>query len=247
LSRKLWLLNFVLIAAISAGAWRWRGQAQDFRLREQATLAKKTAIPPTPPAPPSAPAPAVAAASYLDIAQRMLWAKDRNSQVIVDPPKPPEPPKPLPPLPAVHGVMNLGDGPIVMMSDKPGARDRGVHPGEMIGEFKLVSVDSEELVLAFEKRLVKKRLQELIDRSQDSGPAGGSQGQGSTPGQPASVSGAAPPPPPPGKPEPGGKLAEGLSQCQPGDSSPAGTIANGMRKVVSQTPFGPACRWEAIK
>ena len=163
----------------------------------------------------------------------------------MDPPKPPAPPKPLPPLPAVHGVMNLGDGPIVMMSDKPGSRHRGVHPGETIGEFKLVSVDSEELVLAFEDRTVKKRLQELIDRSQDNGPAGG--GQGFAPGQGVAASSAAPPPPPPAKPEPGGKLSEGMSQCQPGDSSPAGTVANGMRKVVSQTPFGPACRWEAIK
>jgi hypothetical protein len=246
LNRKLWLLNFVLIAAISGGAWRLRKESQEFHLRERTTLSKKTAIPPTPPAPPAAPAPVVTATSYLDIAQKMLWSKDRNSQVVVDPPKPPEPPKPLPPLPAVHGVMNLGDGPIVMMSDKPGSRHRGIHPGDTIGEYKLVSVDSEGLVLAFESRLVKKKLQELIDRGQDTGPATGGQAQGSTANM-GTVANAATPPPPPAKPEPGGKLTEGLSQCQPGDTSPPGTIANGMRKVVSQTPFGPACRWESVK
>ena len=189
----------------------------------------------------------MAATSYLDIAQKMLWSKDRNSQVIVDPPKPPEPLKPLPPLPGVHGVMNLGDGPIVMMSDKPGARQRGIRPGEKIGEFKLVSVNSEELVLAFENRTVKKRLQELIDRGQDSGLVGGSQAQGGSTSQSSAAAPSAVAPPPPAKPEPGGRLTEGLSQCQPGDTSPAGTVANGMRKVVSQTPFGPACRWEAVK
>ena len=246
MNRKLWLLNLVLIAAIAAGVWRVRNEARDFQARKAGVLRTKVPVPAPPQAPPAAPSQAVAATSYLEIAQKMLWAKDRNSQVIVEPPKPPEPPKPLPALPSVHGVMNLGDGPIVMMSDKPGSRHRGIHPGEKIGEFKLVSVDADELVLAWENRTVTKKLQDLIDRGQDSG-TGGTGGQGASSVGFAPGYGPPPPPPPPAPPEPGVKLTENTSSCNPGDPSPAGTIVNGMRKVVMQTPFGPACRWEAVK
>jgi hypothetical protein len=240
LKRKLWLLNFALIALIAAAGWRLRKEAREFHARERATLQTKVAAPAPPPQPAAAPAPTVTAASYLEIAQKMLFSKDRNSQVIVDPPKPPDPPKPLPPLPAVHGVMNLGDGPIVMMSDKPSSRHRGVHPGETIGEFKLVSVTDDELVLAWQDRTVTKKLQELISRGGDepggaAGPAG--QAAAAAPARPQAV----------GKPEPNVKISEDVATCQPNDPSPAGTIANGMRKVVSQTPFGNACRWEAVK
>lgn len=248
MKRKLWLLNFVLIAAVSAGLWRLRQEARELKAREQATLTKKAPAAAPPPAPAAAPPPAVAASSYLDIAQKMLWARERNSQVIVDPPKPPEPPKPLPPLPSVHGVMNLGDGPIAMMSDQPGSRHRAIHPGEMIGKFKLVSIDGEGMVLAFEDRTVKKTLQELIDRGEPAPASGGGPVQQS--GAPASTgttTSVAAVPVTPAKPEPGGKLTDTLSACQAGDNSPPGTVANGMRKIVNQTPFGPACRWESVR
>jgi hypothetical protein len=235
----LWLLNFALIALVAGGVWRLRKESQDFHERERATMGKKIPVPAAPAPLPPSPQPSVAASSYIDIAQKMLWSKDRNSQVIVDPPKPPAPPKPLPALPSVYGVMQL-DGPIVMMSDKAGARQRGVRPGEKIGEFKLVSVDSKELTFAWEDRTVTKKIDELIDRSGDSvqvvGPSGGA-GAGSAPSVPQVV----------GRPEPGVKVSEGVANCQTNDPSPAGTVVNGMRKVVRQTPFGASCIWEAVK
>jgi hypothetical protein len=242
LKRKLLLLNFALIALAAAGVWQLRKERQELQAREKGTLGSKPPLP-KPPAPlPSTPPPAVTASTYLDIAQKMLWSHDRNSQVILDPPKPAPPPKPLPTLPSVFGVMNIGDGPIVMMSDKPGARQRGVHPGEKIGEFKLVSVDGEKLVLAFEDRTVTKTMHELMDRGgvESGAVAGGSY-------QPPGTVAAPSAPPPPGKAEPGVKLSEGLSNCTTNDPSPAGTIINGMRKVVRQTPFGDSCFWEAVK
>src|SRR5205085_10793130 len=107
--------------------------------REPTKTTKTINIQAQPPRTSAAPSPTVTASSYLDIAQKMLWAKERNSQVIVDAPKTVEV-KPLPPLPTVHGVMNLGDGPIAMMSEQAGSRHRAIHPGEMIGKFKLVSI-----------------------------------------------------------------------------------------------------------
>ena len=242
MKRKLWLLNFALIALVAAGTWQLRKESQNFHARERRTLETKPPIPAPPPPLPASPAPAVTASSYLDIAQKMLWSHDRNSQVIVDT-KPPVPIKPLPALPSVFGVMNIGDGPIVMMSDKPGARQRGVHPGEKIGEFKLVSVDSEKLVLAFEDRTVTKTLGELLDRGVTESSAAAA---GSFAGPPGTIP-TPTAPPSAGKAEPGVKLSDGLSNCTANDPSPAGTIVNGMRKVVRQTPFGDACFWEAVK
>ena len=242
MKRKLWLLNILLVAAIALAGWQLRKEAREFHARERATLNKRPPVPDAPAPPPAAPPPTVTGAAYLTIAKDMLFSKDRNSQVIVDPPKPPDPPKPLPPLPVVHGVMDIGDGPIVMMSEKSGGRHRGVHVGEKIGEFKLVSVNKDNLVLGFEDRTVKKTLQELIDR-------GGADAGTAVAGQNVPAGGApiAPAPPVVSKPEPGVKLTEDTATCQTGDPSPAGAVVNGMRKVVFQTPFGNACRWEAVK
>jgi hypothetical protein len=242
LKRKLWLLNFALAAAIAAGGWQLRNEARELQKRKDGVVGKKVPVPPPPPAPPPAPSQAVTASSYLEIAQKMLWAKDRSSVVVPDPPKPKESPKPLPALPAVHGVMNIGDGPIVMMSDGRGGRQRGTRPGDKIGEFKLVSVNSEELVLSWEDRTVTKKIDELIDRAGDAGPAPGPAG--------TAVSSPSPSNPAPqvvGKAEPGVKLTDGVSSCQTNDPSPPGTVVNGMRKVVRRTPFGDACSWEAVK
>jgi hypothetical protein len=241
LKRKLWLLNILLVAAIALAGWQLRKEARELHARERATLDKRPPVPAPLVQPPAAPPPMVTGAAYIGIAKDMLFSKDRNSQVIVDPPKPPDPPKPLPPLPVVHGVMDIGDGPIVMMSEKSGGRHRGVHVGEKIGEFKLVSVNKTDLVLGFEDRTVKKTLQELIDR--------GGVEAGAVAGQTGPAGGASSTPAPPvvGKAEPNVKLSEDTATCQTNDASPAGTVVNGMRKVVMATPFGNACRWEAVK
>jgi hypothetical protein len=152
--------------------------------------------------------------------------------------------------------MNLGDGPIVMMSETSGSRHRGVHPGETIGKFKLVSIDAKELTLGFEDRTVKKTIEELIDRSDDRGQVAGGGGPAGVGGSASTAynpatRGVEPTPPPQqpvvAKPEPGVALTEDTRSCQSGDPSPPGTIVNGMRKVVMQTPFGPACKWEKVR
>jgi hypothetical protein len=39
----------------------------------------------------------------------------------------------------------------------------------------------------------------------------------------------------------------GIRACAPGDTAPAGTMSDGYRKIVSETPFGKVCRWEKVK
>jgi hypothetical protein len=46
---------------------------------------------------------------------------------------------------------------------------------------------------------------------------------------------------------PGADVGQGYRGCLPGDNSPAGTIVDGYRKVMSILPFGVSCGWEKVQ
>jgi hypothetical protein len=106
----------------------------------------------------------------------------------------------------------------------------------------LVSVNNRELVLDWDGQKIPKKLEELVDKSGQSAAAEEKTSQ--------VASAPKPPPPPtvlaPAEPKPG--LAAGeMKLCQPGDTSPAGTVSDGFRKVYTASPFGQSCRWEPVK
>jgi hypothetical protein len=45
----------------------------------------------------------------------------------------------------------------------------------------------------------------------------------------------------------GVEIGTDIRACVPGDDSPAGTVRDGYRKVISDTPFSKVCRWEKAK
>ncbi len=94
-----------------------------------------------------------------------LFSKDRNPNVILDPVVPP-PEKPVPPFPVARGVMLWGGvPPTVVLADKAGGQQRGYHPGEKIGEWKIVSIDNQFVVFEWNGKQFKKRIDELLDRT----------------------------------------------------------------------------------
>jgi hypothetical protein len=177
----------------------------------------------------------------LQVAQQMVFSRDRNPDVILDPPAPPPPPKPMPPFPVAYGVMNLGGGPTAILSEKAGAEHHGYRAGEKIGEFKLVALNNHEIVLEWEGKYVKKTIEELADRRPivQEKPAEAPQAAAPAATQITSVA----------EPKGPGTTDMGKSSraCVPGDTSPPGTVQNGLKKVVSKTPFGESCRWEPEK
>ncbi|MBI3470132.1 MAG: hypothetical protein HY013_02095 [Candidatus Solibacter usitatus] len=178
------------------------------------------------------------------MAQKALFWKDRNPQVILEAPAPVQE-KPAPPLPVLYGVMDIGDGPILMMSEKGAARHRGVRVGETIGEYKLAALEGEALVLNWEGKTVRKKREELAPKKDDAPPVAADTGRPapvvtSTPSAPSQSQS-------PAKSEPGVELTAGVKACIPGDTSPAGTVVDGYKKIVTPTPFGNQCRWEAVK
>ena len=239
MKRKLLLANVVLLALCVAGVVHLRRAWEDARLREQAVLEMRLHPAPPPPAAALPPAEAVKAAGYNDIAQKMLFSKDRNPVVVVEPP--PKPKEiPMPPLPLFHGLFNLGQGPIAIMSDGAKGPHRDYQPGDKVGAFTLVAVNDEELVLEWEGKTITRRVDEILDRSTAPPPS---------PGKPVAAAVAPPPPVAMAKTPgvPGLDTGTGIRACQPGDTAPAGTVTDGMRKVIKQSPFGSRCYWETDK
>jgi hypothetical protein len=195
-------------------------------------------VKPLPPPPLSElpPVQRLAAATYAEIADKTLFSRDRNS--IITQVAPPE--KIMPPLPLLHGVVDVGDGPVALLLMKAGGQDKGFRPGDKVGDFKLVSVTASEIVFDWDGKAIEKKLEEIMDRSATQAATADTTPRPAAPAAP-------PPPPASGRPEPGVSMGGDLKACQAGDNSPAGTVADGMRKVISATPFGSTCRWEPVK
>jgi hypothetical protein len=139
--------------------------------------------------------------------------------------------------------MSFPDGPTVIMSEKSGARHRGIHIGEQIGDFVLRGVNTREISFEWDGKLITRSLEEVIERKPEPASAAGGAAVAATP-----AAGSRPAPPAPtGQPAPGVDIGEGLKACQPGDTSPAGTVVDGMRKVVTPSPFGQVCRWVPVQ
>lgn len=239
MKRKLIALDLALVAAIGAASWRLRQDWITLRAREH-RLYQRSVKGSQPPVFNVAPAPQpVAAVGYAEIALKMLFSKDRNPDVVIEPTKEP-PPKPMPPLPLLYGVMNLLDSTTVVMSENAAAPHQGVRLGEQIGPFTLVAVTREDITLDWDGQPITKKIDDMLVRQPV--PAAPSN-VAAKPAQPVRVEGQAPPK---ADAAPGADIGNGVRACQAGDSSPAGTVSSGYRKAVSATPFGSACRWEPI-
>ncbi len=239
MTRRLMLLNLALLALLAVLAFRFKAVSAAAREREVRVLGQKMERRSYPPLPAAPPVPPAVGANYIEIATRMLLAKDRSPNVLIDPEPVKEKPK-MPPLPVVQGLMNFGD-PGLIMSDKPGAAQKTYHKGEQVGPFKLVAFDSEHVILDWEGEKVERKLDDLLEKGPAPLPGGGNGGSPAP-----SVANAAPPPNP--TPQgPGVDIGGGYKGCQPNDSTPSGTVQNGLRKVEIATPFGKSCRWEPAK
>lgn len=239
MTKQLWLLNLLLLAGLVLVARELRHNWQQAREREQKMLGKQVKPADTPPLPPTPPPAAVQAAGYAEVAQQTLFSKDRNPNVILDPPPPPAPP---PPFPKFYGVMNLGDGVEAILSEAAGRQQRPFKVGDAVGEFKLTAIGADELELAWKDKKFVKKFGELRERQDEPRQADNNVQRTVVTPPVQAVRPAAP-----AKPGPAEDMGGGFSACSPGDTSPAGTVVDGKRKVVNATPFGQVCRWEPAR
>jgi hypothetical protein len=244
LKRKLLLLNLTLgLLAIYAG-WQLRRTWRAAKAREAATMSRRVPVAPAPPFTPLPRTAPVVPGGYSEIVQQTLFDRSRNPVVVVELPKEePKPTKPMPRLPIYHGQMNLGDGVTVVMSEDNNSAHQGLRVGEMIGQFKLVDVNTEEITLEWEGQKIRKKLDELREHADV--PQAGAPPPVATLG-PARTD--APAPAVQASPQgPGADTGGGYRACQANDSNPSGAVVEGYRKVIIPNPFGQMCRWEAVR
>jgi hypothetical protein len=241
-NRKLILLNVVLLVVVIYGGMQLWNQHQAAKARAAALAKVHIAPVPAQPWVPLANDPPVLAMGYQEVAQKDLFHPSRNPNI--DPPPAPIPPAPppMPELPSYYGQMNLGDGPMALLVEKPGMSQKAVIPGETIGQFKLVDLTTSEIAFAwtFNGALVRRSLASMIERAS---PVTSAAADSRT------AQASAPPPPPQIKSAigPGDITGQGTRTCDPNDNTPAGTVVNGFKKTEGRTPFGAFCIWDPVK
>jgi len=125
---------------------------------------------------------------------------------------------------------------MVILTASAGSTEKSYHPGDEVGPFKLLAVNSTHILLEWNGLRILKTIEEITDHSAPE--------EKKTPGKQAAAAPAAEKSTVKAKEGPGDiDMGHDTKACIPGDSSPSGTVANGMRKVVNSTPFGPSCRW----
>jgi len=235
LSRKFWILNIVLVSiAVYAGV-QLRKEWRSAKAREAATLRSPVKTLPLPKYEKLPESPPVMPTSYADVAQKFLFDKSRNPTVIVEAPPAP-PPKPMPPLPVYHGIMNLGGGTMAVLSLNKDAPHQTIRPGEAIGQFKLVDVNSEEMTLEWDGQTIHKKVDEL---AAPAAPVEAAAARVEAPSTPT-------PPPPAQKSGPGEITQFGFKTCAVNDGNAEGSVMEGHRKAMHTTPFGQSCTWEPV-
>lgn len=250
MNRSIILLNLALLAVLVAGGFEMRRRWVEAREREAMLLAVRPISPllATPATTPVAsPPPKLQSSQYIELAEKFLFARDRNPNIVIE--KLPEPPpKKMPNFPGVYGVMDLGMGPTVFISPD-GGQQQGYKLGDKIGEFTLLAANQKEITFEWEGKPLTRSMDELRPRIQDSASQAPAERMNSNVNSNAF---AAPAPalqrPPENvRPAPGPDIGGGRKGCLPGDSSPAGTVADGHKKVSYSYAFGPICYWESSR
>jgi len=275
MNRRLIILDVVLVLFAAGMIWLLRERYLESRAHELAVLkqkvpAKAVLAPPSPPLTrPSQPA------EYAEVAQKTLFSKDRNPNVVVEAPKPPPEP-PMPALPIYHGQMAFGEPVAILSLPKDAANQKAYHAGDKVGDFKLVAFDADRIELEWNGKKVERKPDELAPKepvaasqvSTVAAPAGAAaaaaangshsaanyrpeMGNPDAPVAAPAVTSLGTTTAEAAKAEPpagiGEEISGGVRQCLPGDNSPAGTVLNGYQKRLISSMFGSVCRWEPVK
>jgi hypothetical protein len=143
--------------------------------------------------------------------------------------------------------MSLGK-PIVVLSLKADDQ-KSYHEGDDVGPFKLISFDRESIIFEWEGKTVERKLAELKPKE---APQAAQAGAANAAPPPATavvkpIGGASSSAATETDPKIGADMAGGFRGCVPTDSSPAGTVVAGYRKVISRSLMGSTCYWEQVK
>jgi hypothetical protein len=247
LKSGLILSSVLLAAALAAVIWTGTTQWRQAETQRKAILTTPLKTAPVPPAAPVQPLQTPTAVTYADVAEKDLFSKDRNPNVVIE--QKPVEEKKMPPLPTLYGVMGMPSGAQALIAERKGESGHSVRAGESVGEFKILALDTRNITFGWNGKEVSRKVDELIDRT-------GAEGGGAPAAPAAAPSGPAVPPPAAvansnatGKHGPiqVGTPTDPAFNCLGNDNSPAGTVDDGFRKTILQSPFGSMCKWVAVR
>lgn len=248
--RSLLLLNLVLLAAAGLLGYRLNVEWKNYRSRVSWVYGPAHAEQPTNAA---APASTATLENWAEIIARNVFSAERTNALASASAAPPEP--------VVFGTMNLGSGPIALMSEAPGRGYRQVRLGEPIGGYKLIAVEGQKVTLEWPGGQIKIDAAESASRTRSESSSGVSAAPVSPPpttyapprsaaGGPVVVS------PNPSSPTTGSSLLDrypqlrGLAtreQLADLEREPPGTVRNGKIKRAEPWLFGVRIYWDDVK
>ena len=247
MNRKIILLNVVLLAMAGWLCWTLRAKWLELHRHEHTVLAASVRARPGFQQPPIQATKPFAPTEYNDVVQNDVFSKDRNPNVIIDPPPAPPPappPPPMPDLPAYYGTMAFFGDPVILLSLPKGPQKK-YHAGDKVGPFKLVSFDREKVVFDWDGKIVERKPEDLKEKESVQ-----QQAETADPVQPKFVPVKLIPDPPPNAPKISEKIGAdnggGVHMCVAGDTTPPGTIIDGYKKVVTMNMFGATCMWQSV-
>lgn len=253
MKKKLGLLNVLLAALFVWGGVVFYGQYESARQR-YAVFDGADGMADLPAMPAAAEAPAVRAADYAAISQRLLLSRDRNPviEVIV-----PDEEVEQPELPLLRGVIDLGDGPLALLTPDDDTPPRWTGVGEKVGEYTLEAFAEDTLTLAWNGASIELLLSDLAavkfdererQRSERrrtvSRPSANREMAASRSGRSAPSLAAANAVVEKGKYTIGRQVTSGVYAADPTDGAPDGFEYKGYVRRVRVTPFGSQHWWQ---
>jgi len=247
----LWVLNLLFAGVTAWSLYTLAGRWREAESRRAQILKAPSAAAAVKAVEAKAAEPPPRAAGFFEVAEKLLFSKDRNPTVVVEV----EEKKPMPALPAAFGVMDLGQGPVAFLALK-GATQRGYRAGETIGDFKLAAVTPKEIAFEWEGQRVIRKVEELRPSAAETPAEAAPERASAATALPASVAAAmrnVSPNTPPPTVAPGsgaqlfGSQSGSMYYCKPDDTTPPGAVVDGYKKTIAQTPIGKTCFWEPAK
>ncbi len=251
MKQKLLALNIGLGLIIVLAALELNGRIREASERRDALLGVAEAKS-TPPFPAPEPAADLRPADYRPIVDRLLFSADRNPVIEVE--EPVEEKVERPAFPLLVGVVDLGDGPIAMMSETARDTPTPVAVGEKVGEFTFLAALNDRVTLEWSGRKFE------VGRDELTGAAEGRSSK-SKPSAKKSRPAARRPTKAASSAKVGGDKAKSVSskhyvgptfagrsdrrRADADDGVADGTESEGWVRRVRKTPFGSQHWWEA--
>lgn len=224
MSRRLMLLNVILLAVVIGGGVRLRHDIHAFSATHQVNEIRPESDKPLPK--PVGLAAAAPKQEWPDIATHNPFSFDRNDVAIVV--TPPALQQPKRPKPLLYGTIMLGKSIMAMLAtgDGPGRSSRPVHAGEVFDGWTVLEIQDKTVTVKWDE--VKETLIMNDPTAQIARDYGKTDGSGSAAQQVVTVAPIAIPAAPPAAPSANSTAPQMTT-----------VSSKGKKQITVQTPFGP--------